>query len=81
MLRMWDKMKEPRGSCHLRVLGVGLDGERCAGGTLMQPSEASSVANLRTSGIMQRTPADKAVSMGSSLGPSQPSASAAGPEQ
>ena len=47
----------------------------------MQPSEASSIANLRTSGVMQRTPAEHAVSMGSSSGPSQPSASAAGPDQ
>ena len=44
----------------------------------MQPSEASSVANLRSSGVMQRTPADHAISMGSSSGPSQPSASEAG---
>lgn len=36
------------------------------------------MADVRGSGVMQRTPADKAVSMGSSSGPSQPSASAAG---
>lgn len=43
----------------------------------MQPSEASSAANLRNSGVMQRTPAGKAVSMDASSGPSQPSAGAA----
>ena len=43
----------------------------------MQPSEASSAANLRNSGVMQRTPAAKAVSMDASSGPSQPSAGAA----
>jgi hypothetical protein len=47
-----------------------------AAGALMQPSEASSAANLRNSGVMQRTPADKAVSVDASSVPSQPSAGA-----